>query len=385
MKIVVHKYGGSSLSTPESLKRVAQRVVEQKQAGCSVVVVVSAMGDTTDHLLKLARATSDVFPPRELDVLLTTGEQVSMALLSMAVSAAGQPAVSLTGPQAGIVTCQAHNRARIIEIRPHRVKAELEAGRIVVVAGFQGISYKGEVTTLGRGGSDTSAVALARALGAERCEIYTDVDGVFSADPRVVPEARRLPELDYDEMLEMSRAGAKVLNTDAVEIARASSLEIWTGLAHGEGHGTVVRSRGRQECSCLAIASRDDLLWVKLDESDTATKVESLVGESEVLLRSPHELLLKRENIPDLQELKKRTREVCPRGVAIDAVAGVSLVGVEASSFEGTARLILAEEQIPVMAGFARPAAVTFLLRQECLLRAVRLLHTRVALKEALL
>jgi len=235
LAIVVQKFGGSSLADLEKLGRVADIVTRTQRAGHSLVVVVSAMGKTTDGLLSLARDAARVPgasaapaepPRRELDMLVSTGERVSMALLSIAIRARGGDAVSLTGSQSGIITNDRHFDARIIEVRPFRVEDELARGRIVIVAGYQGMSYRREITTLGRGGSDTTAVALAAALGAERCEIYSDVDGVYTADPRSVPDALHLPELDYETMQEMAECGAKVLNAQAVEWARRTGVVI---------------------------------------------------------------------------------------------------------------------------------------------------------------
>lgn len=224
--IVVQKYGGSSVADPEKLKLVARRVAETVRSGCRVVVVVSAMGKTTDELIGLARAVSPSPPRRELDMLLSSGERVAMALLAMALHELGLPAISFTGSQSGILTNDRHSGARIIEVRPVRIQDELDRDRVVIVAGFQGMSYKREVTTLGRGGSDTTAVALAAALGAERCEIYSDVDGVYSADPRVVTGAHHLPTIGYREMQELADHGAKVLNAQAVEWAQRAGIVI---------------------------------------------------------------------------------------------------------------------------------------------------------------
>ncbi|MCP3143682.1 aspartate kinase [Pyxidicoccus xibeiensis] len=241
MPIVVQKYGGSSVADVEKIRKVALRVKDKRDAGYQVVVVVSAMGDTTDELLALAKGVSVDPPRRELDMLLTCGERISMALLSMALQEMGVPAISFTGSQSGIITNDAHSQARIVEVRPYRIHDELARGKVVIVAGYQGVSYKKEVTTLGRGGSDTTAVALAAALDAEACEIYSDVDGVFSADPRVVPDARKLEALSYDEMQELASAGAKVLNAQAVEWAKARGIAILARTAHGQGSGTAVQ------------------------------------------------------------------------------------------------------------------------------------------------
>ena len=226
-RVVVKKYGGSSVATPERLKMVATQVADTARSGAKVVVVVSAMGKTTDEFLALARTISPSPPRRELDMLLTCGERISMALLAMALSDLGVPAISFTGSQSGILTNDRHSGARIIEVRPVRIQDELERGRVVIVAGFQGMSYKREITTLGRGGSDTTAVALAAALGAESCEIYSDVDGVYSADPRVVPAAHHIASLGYEEMQELAGHGAKVLNAQAVEWAQRAGIVIY--------------------------------------------------------------------------------------------------------------------------------------------------------------
>ncbi len=238
---VVQKFGGSSVATTEKLARVAELVVAKKAAGFEVVVVVSAQGDTTDELLAKAKAISPEPDRRELDMLLTAGERISMALLALAIRERGAEAVSLTGSQSGIITTASHSQARIVEVRPFRVEDELELGKIVIVAGYQGVSYRREVTTLGRGGSDTTAVALAAALDAEACEIYSDVDGVYTTDPRIVPDARKLTELGYEEMQELATAGAKVLNAAAVEFAKQRGIAIYARKTGSADPGTVIR------------------------------------------------------------------------------------------------------------------------------------------------
>jgi aspartate kinase len=240
MKVVVQKFGGSSVSTPEKIMRVAEKVVATKKKGYDVVVVVSAMGDTTDELLQLAYRINTSPRRRELDMLLSVGERISMALLSMAIDKLGYESISLTGSQSGIITNDSHNNARIIEIRPFRIIDELEKGKIVIVAGYQGVSYKKEITTLGRGGSDTTAVALAAALDAEYCEIFSDVDGIFSADPRVVENAQKIEEISYQSMQEYAEAGAKVLNSQAVEFAKRKGIAIYCKSTFSDGSGTIV-------------------------------------------------------------------------------------------------------------------------------------------------
>jgi aspartate kinase len=239
-RVVVQKYGGSSVADVEKIKSVAKRVVATREQGFEVVVVVSAMGKTTDELLARATLISPSPSRRELDMLLSCGERVSMALLTMAIQELGHEAVSLTGSQAGILTNARHSGARIIDVRPFRVQDELEDGKIVIVAGFQGVSYKREVTTLGRGGSDTTAVALAGALGAEYCEICSDVDGVYSADPRIVDAATLLKAISHEELLELTSHGAKVLHAESVEFARRSGVALWARATAGDGEGTRV-------------------------------------------------------------------------------------------------------------------------------------------------
>jgi aspartate kinase len=243
--LVVQKYGGSSVSDAERIKHVAQRIVARRKAGDDVVVVVSAMGDTTDELIDLAEQVTPLPHPRELDMLLTAGERISMALLAMAIANLGHEARSYTGSQAGVITDSAHGKARIIDVTPGRIRTALDDGAVVIVAGFQGVSQDTkEITTLGRGGSDTTAVALAAALAADVCEIYTDVDGVFSADPRIVPTARRLPSITYEEMLEMAAAGAKVLHLRCVEYARRYDLPIHVRSSFSAREGTYVIAAG---------------------------------------------------------------------------------------------------------------------------------------------
>lgn len=243
MGVIVQKYGGSSVASTEKIKAVARRIVETRQQGHAVVVVVSAMGDTTNELLALAASVSADPHRRELDMLLTVGERMSMALLSMAIHDLGYPAVSFTGSQSGIITTDNHTNARIIRVTPRRILEALDGGRIVIVAGFQGVSERLEITSLGRGGSDTTAVALAAALEAEYAEICSDVDGVYSADPRVVPEARRIDALSHEQMQVLADAGAKVLNAEAVEWARRNGVEIRCARTHGDRRpGTWIRA-----------------------------------------------------------------------------------------------------------------------------------------------
>jgi aspartate kinase len=239
--LVVQKYGGSSVANAERVKRVAERIVEAKKNGDDVVVVVSAMGDTTDELLDQASQITANPPGRELDMLLTAGERISMALLAIAISTHGYEARSFTGSQAGVITTSSHGKARIIDVTPGRLRDALDDGSIVIVAGFQGVSQDTkDVTTLGRGGSDTTAVAVAAALRADVCEIYTDVDGVFTADPRIVPNAKRLETITYEEMLELAASGAKVLMLRCVEYARRYGIPVHVRSSYSQLPGTIV-------------------------------------------------------------------------------------------------------------------------------------------------
>ena len=242
MSLIVQKFGGSSVADAEGVKRVARRVVDTQKAGNDVVVVVSAMGDTTDELLdRAAEVTSNVTPSRELDMLLTAGERISTAILSMAINDLGAKAQSFTGSQAGMITDGVHGSARLVEVRPDRIRESLEAGNIAIVAGFQGMNRQsGDITTLGRGGSDTTAVALAAALNADVCEIYSDVDGVFTADPRIVPTAHKLDTITSEEMLEMAANGAKILHLRSVEYARRFNLKLHVRSSFSNLEGTIV-------------------------------------------------------------------------------------------------------------------------------------------------
>src|SRR2546421_4767913 len=273
MSIVVQKYGGSSVADVSRLKRVAERVMRTRQAGHDVVVVVSAMGDSTDDLLAMAKQVSASPDRRELDMLLTAGERISMALLSMAIRELGGDAISFTGSQSGIITNDRHVDARIVEVRPFRVQDELARGRIVVIAGYQGVSYRREVTTLGRGGSDTTAIAMAAAVGAEYCEICSDVDGVYTADPRVLAKARRIGTLSYEETQELAEAGARVLNAQAVEFAKHSGIAIYARAtasplpgADPSADGTVVRRDApRAPGAVVGVASEREVLVLEME------------------------------------------------------------------------------------------------------------------------
>ncbi len=289
MSLVVQKYGGSSVADADGIKRVAQRIVATRKSGHAVVVVVSAMGDTTDELRDLASQVSPLPPGRELDMLLTSGERISMALLAMAIANLGLEGRSFTGSQAGVITDSAHGNARIIDVTPGRIQAALDDGAIPIVAGFQGVSQDSkDITTLGRGASDTTAVALAAALGADVCEIYTDVDGVFTADPRIVPSARRIPRISYEEMLEMAACGAKVLMLRCVEYARRFDIPIHVRSSFSSREGTWVTGvpeqqteEGEMEQAIISGVAHD-----RSEAKITVVGVPDKVGEAARIFRA---------------------------------------------------------------------------------------------------
>jgi aspartate kinase len=312
------------------------------------------MGDTTDELLALARRVTDTPARRELDMLLSAGERISMALLSMALNARHVPAVSFTGSQSGIITSDAHTNARILEVRPYRVQDELSRGKVVIVAGYQGVSRAKEVTTLGRGGSDTTAVALAAALGAEACEIYSDVAGIYSADPRVVPNARRLAELSYEEMQELAEAGAKVLNAQAVEFAKDRGIALFARASFGDGAETVVRRpASRTPGRVIGIASENGLVLLSLAASGDLSQLLELLDDrgaaaKELLLRAEMEasrasLLLSLENLHGFAALRSDLKGRFGETVRLrDGIGAVSAIGAGINARFGNLRSALA-------------------------------------------
>ena len=340
MAIIVQKYGGSSVGDVHKLKYVAERVMATTRQGHQVCVVVSAMGDTTDDLLQMAKQVSPNPDRRELDMLLSAGERISMALLSLAIRELGGDAISFTGSQSGIITSDRHVDARIIEVRPFRVQDELARGKIVVVAGYQGVSYKKEVTTLGRGGSDTTAVAMAAALDAEYCEICSDVDGVYSADPRVVSSAHRIPVLSYEETQEMAEAGAKVLNAQAVEFAKEKGIAIYARATRGplpgvdpSADGTVVRKNPpRMPGTVVGVASERDVIVI--ESTAPAQDVLALLDQRGVAGKQLHvfgdhiDMVISRENLHDEARLRDllQTR-LGGRARIVDGLSAVSVVG----------------------------------------------------------
>jgi aspartate kinase len=348
MPIVVQKYGGTSVADVTRIRQVAERIMRTKTAGYDVAVVVSAMGDTTDELLAMARKVATNPDRRELDMLLSAGERISMALLTMAIKELGGDAISFTGSQSGIITNDRHVDARIVEVRPYRVQDELARGRVVVIAGYQGVSYRKEVTTLGRGGSDTTAVAMAAALGAEWCEICSDVDGVYSADPRVVPAAKRIDALTYEETQELAEAGAKVLNAQAVEFAKEKGIAIWARATASPqpalpgtdptSDGTVVRRHApRMPGTVAGVASERDILV--LQARGDATRLVALLDACGVSGKQLHvaalggsadgtTLVISRENLHNEDRLRRDLSAAFGDDARlVDGLGAVSVVG----------------------------------------------------------
>jgi aspartate kinase len=357
MGVVVQKYGGSSVADLNKLEQVAERIMRTRKEGHDVVVVVSAMGDTTDDLLAMAKRVSASPDRRELDMLLTAGERISMALLSLAIRELGGDAISFTGSQSGIITNDRHVDARIIEVRPFRVQDELARGKIVVIAGFQGVSYRKEVTTLGRGGSDTTAVAMAAALNADYCEICSDVDGVYSADPRVVTGARRIGTISYEETQEMAESGARVLNAQAVEFAKEKGIAIYARATAGplpgadpSADGTVVRRNPpRMPGTVVGVASERDVLVLEADVN--ADELFATLDELHVAGKQLHissaprhiTLVISRENLHNEATVQRAFAARFGRRVQlIGGLGAVSTIGAGINASYANARAGLA-------------------------------------------
>lgn len=414
MALIVQKYGGSSVADAASIKRVAQRIVDTKQAGNDVVVIVSAMGDTTDELLDLAEQVSPLPPARELDMLLTAGERISMSLLAMAISDLGADARSYTGSQAGLITDSAHGAARIIDVTPGRIQEAISEGAIPIVAGFQGVAQDTkDVTTLGRGGSDTTAVALAAALNASVCEIYTDVDGVFSADPRVVARARQVPFITYEEMLELAAVGAKVLHLRCVEYARRFDLPIHVRSSFSSKEGTFVMS---PQAVAAAIAEgkameQPIISGVAADLNDakiTVVGVPDRPGEAAAIFRALADASINVDmivqNVSAASTGRTDVTFTCPQGTAQkamqaleaqrgtigfeglvvdDQIAKVSLVGAGMRSHPGVSATFfsaLADASVNVEMISTSEIRISIVTRVADSTRAVQALHTAFGL-----
>ncbi|WP_330476014.1 aspartate kinase [Terrabacter sp. C0L_2] len=412
MSIVVQKYGGSSVSDAEAIKRVARRIVETQRAGNSVCVVVSAMGDTTDELTDLAKQVSSAPPARELDMLLTSGERISMALVAMAIAQLGAEARSFTGSQAGVITDDAHGAARIIDVTPGRIQSALDAGHIAIVAGFQGVSQTTkDITTLGRGGSDTTAVALAAALEADVCEIYTDVDGVFTADPRILPSARKLDVLSMEEMLDMAANGSKILHLRCVEYARRYGIPIHVRSSWSQKTGTWIKDNpyegeGAVEAPIIAGIAHDrseakiTIVGVP-DQVGVAAKIFGAIAEAginiDMIVQNVSAAATAKTDISftlpqadgarGMQVLQSIKQDVAYEDLRLDDKIGkIALVGAGMKSHPGVSAKFfgaLAEAGINIEMISTSEIRVSAVTRAEQLDDAVRAVHTAFGLDSA--
>jgi aspartate kinase len=402
MPIIVQKYGGTSVGTTERIEAVADRVVRAKEEGFDVLVVVSAMGQHTDELLEMARAITDLPEPRELDMLLTSGERIAMALLAIAINARGCKAASYTGSQAGIITDTQHGAAKIVEVRPKRILEAIQGGNVVILAGFQGLSTTYDITTLGRGGSDTTAVAMAAALGADVCEIYTDVDGVYTADPRLVPGARRLDAVSYEEMLELASSGAKVLMSRAVEYARRHGVRLHVRSSFTDEPGTWIQEvdPAMEQVLISGVALDDDEAKVTLDRVPDQPGVAATVFKAVAAEGINVDMIVQNvshdgatdlsftaplADLPRLGAVMEGVRQqIGADGVTIDdGVAKVSLVGAGMKSHPGVAADVfdvLAAESINIEMISTSAIRISCVIRKADAERAVRAIHERFAL-----
>jgi aspartate kinase len=393
MALVVQKYGGTSVGDVDRIRAVARRVADRRRSGDSVVVIVSAMGHTTDELLAMALKVSDSPHPRALDMLLTAGERISMSLLEMAIRDQGVEALSLTGSQAGILTDMSHGQAKIKDIRPFRVEEGLAAGKVMIVAGFQGVNPDTkEITTLGRGGSDATAVAMAAALDADSCEIYTDVDGVFTADPSLVPEARKLDEISYAEMLEMASAGAGVLMERSVESGMRSGIPIHVRSSFHEGPGTWVKESTMEQMSVVGIAhdisageitvrsapSAPASLFAALAADgvavDSIVQIETKDGSADLSFTVPRDQIGLARTVTEAAAAGLGAGEV----EVVDRVGRVSVIGSAMSSHPAVAAEVfstLAEAGVGVRAISTSPIRITCVIDEQDVEEAVRRLH----------
>ncbi|WP_249012138.1 aspartate kinase [Conexibacter sp. DBS9H8] len=401
---VVMKFGGTSVADAQKIRRAAARIVAQREAGRRVVAVLSARGHTTDELIAAALEVSAHPDPREMDMLLSTGERISCALCAMAINDLGHRAISLTGSQAGIVTDTSHTRARIIDVRADRIRKALEEDMIVLVAGFQGVSTSRDVTTLGRGGSDTTAVALAAAVSAEVCEIYTDVDGVYSADPRIVPDARKLPVVSFEEMLEMAASGAKVLQLRSVEYARTHGVRIHCRSSFSDATGTVVvgEEETMENPLITAVTHTTEEALITLsgvpDRPGAAAAIFTALAEAGVNVDTIVQNEPKGEGVQaevsftlaadDLHAAETALGPVATElgisGIALDEQVGkVSIIGAGMRSHPGVAAKVfqvLAEEEINIEIIHTSPIKITCLIREDAVPAAVLALHTAFGL-----
>jgi aspartate kinase len=398
MTCIVQKYGGSSVADVDKLRKIAGLIAGIKGQNFDIAVVVSAMGKTTDELVRMAREIASKPPRREMDMLLSTGERITMSLLSMALHERGLRAVSLTGSQAGIITNDRHNDAQVIEVRPFRVQDEMAKGKVVIIGGFQGVSYKRDITTLGRGGSDTTAVALAAALDAERCEIYSDVDGVYSADPSLASQARHLPELSYPVMQEMSTAGAKVLHSHAVQFAKEKNIAIYARSAFEPGRETVIRRIASGTIiGVQAVVSEKQVERIRLHGQDAHTlfrqaadfleseqvpiKEVNVTGITAAGKHSKASFVVSTQNIYGWEQIKAALKNKIGDRIGIDTdLAALALIG-EGLNRNNLTLLetldLLAQNKISVSGITTTSFRISLLVPSQLVEKGVQLCHTR--------
>lgn len=398
MPCIVQKYGGSSVADVEKLRKIAGLIAGVKGQHTDIAVVVSAMGKTTDELVMMARYISPKPPRREMDMLLSTGERITMSLLCMALHELGLDAVSLTGSQAGIITNDRHNDAQVIEVRPFRVQDEMAKGKVVIIGGFQGVSYKRDITTLGRGGSDTTAVALAAALDAERCEMYSDVDGVYSADPSMVADSRHLPEISYPVMQEMSMAGAKVLHAGAVQFAKEKNIAIYARSTFDPGRETVIRRLSPGAIiGVQAVVSEKKVERIRLQGTDAGTRFKQAaeyleseqvpikeVNVAETASDGEHSkasFVISTQNIYGWEQIKTALINKVGPGIEFDTdLAALSLIGEGLSRNNLTlleALDLLAGNGIPVLGITTTSFRISLLVPRNRIEKSVQLCHHR--------
>jgi aspartate kinase len=398
MPLIVQKFGGTSLATADRIHRAARRAIRAKLDGHNLVLVVSAMGHTTDELIALAKSVTHDPPKRELDVLLTTGEQVSIALVAMAIDAAGHEAISLTAAQLGLFTDSSHTRARIQRISRERIDRELAAGKIVIVAGFQGIDVTGEITTLGRGASDTTAAALAAVLGASVCEIYTDVDGIYTSDPRIVPKARKMDAVSYDVMLEMAATGAQVMHSRAIEFAKKFSVPIHVRSSLTDAKGTMIMAEtpGMEAIAVNGVTLKEDLAFIELNgvpnHPGVAGRIFAEVARNNILVDDIVQNIYEGGRLANLgfstnDGDANEAKTVCERlaselgiaGVEVDrGVSKVSAIGVGMRSHTGIAATMfeaLAQAKINIENISTSELVISCIVRREDGPNALRFLH----------
>lgn len=407
MALIVKKFGGSSVATPEKIRAVVQRVLKEKKTEDKIVIVVSAMGDTTDELVTLAKRLTSKTYGREMDMLLATGEQVSIALMAMAFQAAGQLAISFTGGQAGITTSNAFNKGRILDLQPQRVHQALEAGNIVIVAGFQGMTADGDITTLGRGGSDTTAVAIAGAIHADVCEIFTDVDGIYTSDPRVVPEARKMDTITYGEMLEMAKLGAGVMQPRAVEMGSRFNVPIHVRSTFSEAKGTMIQEeyamkikqyliRGVAQdnnvakITVLGIPNRPGFAYKIFSElADKNVDVDMIVQSVRIAKEGVTDITftIARTELSAAQEVLHHIRaEMNVEDILVDdGMAKVSLVGAGMAGHPGIAAGmfgILSDNGINIEIISTSEISISCLIAEESVNKAVQAIHAHFFAEE---